>query len=146
MKKILMSLLLFVALAGIVKADESDDTLRHYLSKSNLVAVGIIPPNSSARIEELGVPNYICDFRIKEVIKGDSQLEGKNIRVNIMRFETQEKDKNPLIKNGGECILFLRNVAPKIPSWETADFWFGIQSYSPWMAKSLKRIVRETKK
>ncbi len=142
-QKILLGLFLSVALAGILKADESDDTLKYYLSKSDLVAVGTISPNSLAIIDALGVPNYICVFQIKKVIKGDSQLEGKNIRVNIMRFEIQEKDKSPLIKNGGECILFLKNVRPRIPSWETVDFWFGVQNYSPWMAKSLERIEKD---
>jgi len=54
------------------------------------------------------VPNFICEFAVAEVAKGDSKLKEKTIHVNILRFETDKKDHHPLIKKDAECILFLK--------------------------------------
>jgi hypothetical protein len=122
-------------------ADTSDDTLKMCLAKSDLVALGTIKSEPVGIIDENGVPNYICDFKVSDVLKGDAGLKDKTIKVNIMRFEMDAKDKHPLIKKDGECILFLKSATPDTPSWVTADFWFGVQHPSPWMARSLKRLA-----
>ena len=124
-------------------ADASNDPLKLLLSKSDLVVLGTIT-NEPIEIElESGVPNYICEFQVEDVLKGDTTLKGRVIAVNIMRFEMEAKDKHPLIKKGSECILFLKADKPHIPSWVTADFWFGVQYPSPWMARDLKQLALE---
>ncbi len=129
-------------LPAVVIADSSDDTLEFYLSKSDLVVLGTIVKDPFVIFSEEGVPNYICDFKVRDVLKGNAKLKGQTIKVNIKRFEMDEKDKHPLIKKDSECILFLK-MRDGVPSWETADFWFGIQYPSPTMAKSLKRLAKE---
>ncbi len=121
----------------------ADDTLKYYLSKSDLAVHGIIVSEPLAAFREAGVPNYICDFKVSDVLKGDASLKGKTIRVHIIRFEMDEKDRHPLLKKDGECILFLKGASPDVPSWVTADFWFGVQYPSPCMASSLKRLAAE---
>jgi len=145
--KMLVPLTLVLSLAfSVCFADASDDTLKFYLSKSDLVALGKIVSLAAAVFDEAGVPNYLCDFKVSDVLKGDSGLKEKTIRVNIMRFEMSPKDHHPLIKKGSDCILFLKRASGRtIPRWVTADFWFGAQHPSPWMAKSLKRLARKAK-
>jgi hypothetical protein len=143
MKTLVLSLILTSLLTLTCRADESDDTLKFYLSKSDLVVVGRIVSEAGAVIWEFGVPNYICDFEIQDVIKGDENPKDKKIKVNIMRFEMDKEDKHPLIKKDSKCILFLKKTGNDTPSYKTADFWFGIQYPFPWMIKSLKRLAKE---
>ena len=124
-------------------ADASDDTLKFYLSKSDLVVQGTILNEPAGLFDEAGVPNYYCEFSVSDVLKGDSELKGKTIKVNIIRFEMDKKDHHPLIKKNAECILFLKKTKGNVPSLETADFWFGVHHPSPWMARSLKRLAKE---
>jgi len=124
-------------------ADAGDGTLAFFLGKSDLVIIGKIQTEPIGVISESGVPKYVCDFEVFDVLKGDKTMNGKRIQINIVRFEMDEKDRNPLIKKDSECIVFL-NMQPdgNVPRWATADFWFGIQHPSPWMAKSLKRLAK----
>ena len=137
----LAALLMFAAPAA--KADASDDTLKFFLSRSDLVVAGKIISEPVGIITEDGVPNYICEFHVQDVLKGDAKLKEQAIKVNIKRFERDLKDKHPLIKKDSECLLFLKRATPDTPSWVTADFWFGVQHSSPWMARSLKRLAAE---
>ena len=140
MKIIFLSLLLLGATAV---ADDGDDTLRGWLAKSELVVAGTITNEPIGITHETGVPNYIGDFKVAEVLKGDVTLAGKVIAVNIVRFELDVKDKHPLVKKDGECILFLKNVSPDKPVWQTADCWFSVQQASPLLVRSLKRLDAE---
>ena len=120
----------------------SDATLQFYLSKSELVVLGEIASEISSATEEAGAVNHRCDFQIAEVLKGQWPGEPK-IAVNIARFELNDADRLPELKQGYRCILFLNNQGNrKTPRWQTADVWFGIQNSSPSMAKSLKRLAR----
>jgi len=144
MKYSVLILALLILPAFICFADTSDDTLNFYLSKSDLVVVGKIVSEVGAVIDELGVPNYICDFEIQDVIKGDEGLKDRTIKINIMRFEIDKEDKHPFIKKDSKCLLFLKKANEgNTPAWETADFWFGIQHPFPTMIKSLKRLAKE---
>jgi len=148
-----------IALAGMVTvlalgswtamafADESDDTLRFYLSKSDLVVLGTIVTEPIGLSGEAGVVNYVCDFKISEVCKGDAGLQGKTVWVNIGRFEADKKDIHPLVKKDAEALLFLKKTSGEAgPHWGTADFWFGVQRPMPWMARSLARLAGTAKK
>jgi len=145
MKPLLCSLclLLFQRLT-LARADDGDETLRGWLSQAELVVAGTITNEPIGITHETGVPNYLCDFKVAEVIKGDATLTGKTIPVNIVRFELAAKDQSPLVKKDAECILFLKNVSPDKPVWQTVDAWFGVQQRSPMLVRSLKRLDAET--
>lgn len=141
-----MRIALFIAVSLVIpvvcQADDSDDTLKYFLAKSDLVVRGRIKTEPLGLTNEAGVPNYICDFEVWDVLKGDEKLKSKTIHVNIKRFEMARQDHHPLIKKDAECILFLKQQKKGPNSnWVTADFWFGIQRPSPWMARSLKRLA-----
>ena len=130
-------------LPGTVAADANNQPLKLLLSKSDLVVLGTIT-NEPIEVDlESSVPNYICEFQVEDVLKGDAMLLRRVIAVNIMRFEMEAKDKHPLIKKGSECIVFLKADKPNTPSWVTADFWFGVQYPSPWLARELKQMALE---
>ena len=117
-------------------ADEDDDTLKFYLSKSPLVVVGKIVDHPFGTRYEAGVLNHICKVSVTEVLHGDANLKDKNLTVRIVRYELGSADRHPLIRKDAECILFLKPTT-NMPSWETADVWFGIQHPSPMMANAL---------
>ncbi len=135
--------------APITMADEGDDTLKFFLSRSELIVSGRITTDPTGMSEEVGVFNYTCEFQIQDVLKGDTSLKGRDINVRIIRFERDARDKHPLIKKDKECILFLKsapNASPTAPAWVTADCWFGVQEPGPWMARSLKRLTAQRAK
>jgi hypothetical protein len=134
---------LVLALAAPALADDSDDTLRFFLSKSDLVVLGEITSEPVGIVGEDGVVNYICDFRIAKVLKGKKPNKD-TININIVRFEGANEDRLSELKKGGKCIIFLKNAGRgEKPVWRTADFWFGFQRPSPWMARSLKRLAEQ---
>ena len=146
MRAIPLLTLALLLVPSVCRADDGDDTLRFYLAKSDLVVLGTIVSKPIAKSTEAGVLGYGCDFHVAEVCKGDAALEDTTIRVSIGRFEGAKKDHHPLIEMDAECILFLKNGSSgTIPRWLTADFWFGVQQPSPWMAKSLKRLASQEK-
>ncbi|MCH7725931.1 MAG: hypothetical protein IH991_05540 [Planctomycetes bacterium] len=135
-----------LSFATPVIADDGDDTLRFYLSKSDLVVRGVIVSTPIGEIDEVGVVNYICEFKIAEVLKGKKPSKSP-MAVNVIRFEMGKDDRVPFLKKGGKCILFLKQARRgTIPAWHTVDMWFGIQRPSPWMVRSLKRLAGEKKR
>jgi len=128
-------------LAGKESLSDSE-TLPYYLAKSDLIVAGEILNEPGPVIDEEGVPNYYCDFAVSSVLKGNSSLAGTTIRVDIVRFEAHEKDHLPLIKKGGECILFLKKTE-NTPAWETADFWFGVQPRNQAMEERLTELDQQ---
>ncbi|HEV3255428.1 MAG TPA: hypothetical protein VG013_00985 [Gemmataceae bacterium] len=138
--KTLLAFGLMLVFAASAAADGGDDTLRFFLSKSDLVVVGTVTSDPAGVEKEAGVVNYHCRVAVSEVLKGKVSTKGE-LAVNIIRFESAEEDKLPYLKKGAKCILFLKSADPKTSSWETADVWFGVQQFSPWMARSLKRLA-----
>lgn len=139
---VLLSVILTLA-TGLCFAE---DTIRFHSRRSDLVVIGKFTTVSESPIRlERGMVGYSCKFRIADVLKGDISLKGKTIVVGINRPEMSEKDKHPLLKKDSECILFLKKV-PKKENWVwgTTDHWFSIQYPSPSMARSLKRLAKET--
>jgi hypothetical protein len=136
-----IALSMVLALTAPVLADESDDTLRFYLSKSDFVVLGEITTVPFRIVEEVGVTNYYCEFRVAEILKG-RKLGTDTINVDIVRFELDKQDQLSELKKNGKCILFLKNAGSgEKPTWQTADFWFGFQHPSPWMTRSVRRLV-----
>jgi hypothetical protein len=145
--RVFLSLLIGV-LPAVVLADDGDDTLLMYLSKSDAVILGQFTSELIGESGEAGVIHYQADFKISQLIKGDvlgERRAGGTIKVNIVRFESEPEDRLPELKTGGKCILFLKcNDRQANPSYLTSDMWFGVQRFSPWMARSLKRLAEAT--
>ncbi len=140
------ALILMLGCSSMARADDGDDTLKFYLSKSPLVVVGKIVDEPQGIIDRAGQPNYVCQFSVTEVLKGDTKLVGETLGVNIVRYEGDKQDKHPLLHKNAECILFLKGVSPDRPIWRTVDVWFGMQQPSPWMARSLARLALSEQK
>lgn len=131
---------LMIVMPTPVLGDDGDDTLTYFLSKADLAIAARIASEPFGFEDEVGVVNYVCKVNVLEVLKGTS-IEKQELSVNIVRFEIDPQDRIPWLKKGAKCILFLKWVGPKeVPAWQTADFWFGIQRYGPWMTRSLKRL------
>ena len=136
--------LLFVSIS---RASDSDDTLTYYRSKSDLIVLGRITSEPKGIVDEAGVPNYICDFMVTDLLKGQTGSTNNNIRVNIIQCELDPKDHSLLIKKDAECILFLKRAPIRdTPEWNTSDFWFGIQNPSSCMIRALKMLDQEMKR
>jgi len=150
----MIALGLALVLPGLAVAGNLEETLRFYLSKSDVVVLGEFtsePVHAKTKFASGGE----ADFKIAQLIKWDAPGEtrvGESIKVHIVRAvlhgeDFEPEDRLPEFKKGGKCILFLecRDLKPT-PSYITADIWFGVQRPSPWMAKSLARIVTEQSK
>ena len=140
--------MLALTVMGILRAalafgDSGDDTLAYYLSKSALVVMGSLQNPSGGARDEMGVISYAGEFRVDYVLKGDAALKGSTIRIALRRYELDEKDRHPLIKHEGDCILFLRKAEANQDAWETVDYWFGVQPASAAMARALKRLAKD---
>lgn len=146
----MIALGLTLGLATFAVADDGDDTLRFYLSKSDVVLLGEFTSEPIGAIKEAGVIHYQADCKISQLIKGEALGErraGGTVKVNMVRFEQEAEDQFPELKKGGKCILFLKcNDRQATPSYITSDVWFGVQRPSPWMAKSLSRLATEQAK
>jgi hypothetical protein len=143
MRQFLAVGLVFV-LSASAHADSGDDTLRFFLSRSDLVVVVTITSDPQAIPKEAGAVHYNCNAAVAEVLKGAGEASPKDeLSVSIIRLEREAEDKVPYLKKGGKCILFLKSAGVKVPYWESADVWFGVQRHSPWMARSLKRLAQE---
>lgn len=130
------TMLLITLFPVALRADDSDDTLRFYLSKAQLVIGCEVLDEPIGLVTEAGVTNYICQVRILSVLHGACDKE--KLRVNVVRFDGTGR----IPKQDGKCILFLRNVALDTPEWQTADFWFGIMDYHERNAAALKRVAK----
>jgi hypothetical protein len=135
---------ILVLTTSVCRADEDDDTLSFYLSKSDVAVVGMIVSKPQVTIDERGVANFYCDFHVADVCHGNTKYRGKTIHVNIHRFYAPGEKRHPLITQDAECLLYLKLESDDaIPEFVTANFWFGLQHPSESMARSLMRIVKE---
>lgn len=144
----------FALLPSLVVAGDLEETLRFYLSKSDVVVLGEFTSEPIHKANKFTIHDQ-ADFKIAQIIKWDAPGDtkaGATIKVHIVRAilhadDFEPEDQLPELKKGGKCILFLECHDLKLtPSYITADIWFGVQRPSPWMAKSLARIVTEQNK
>lgn len=136
--------LLVCLFSGVVRADDGDDTLQFYLSKSDVVARGEFTSGLIDFNDEAGVINHVGDFKISQLIKGKplgKRRVGGTINVYIVRFELQPEDRLPELKKGGKCILFLKHNERQTPPYRTSDMWFGVQPASPTLAAALFKLA-----
>jgi hypothetical protein len=143
----LLAAMLSACCQAFVLGDDGDETLRWYLSRSDVVALGQFTSDVIGESGEAGVIHYRADFKVAQLIKGPAsgkKAVPQTISVNIVRFEFGKEDELPEMAKGKQCILFLKQVgAQEKPSYITADVWFGVQRPSPTMAKSLSRLASE---
>lgn len=144
MKSILFLTLFSLLTPAIApRPQPGDDTLTFYLKKSDLVVIGKVMNAPVGVSFELGVIEYLCEIKVGDVLKGDPTLEGTTIKARIVRFMKDPRDAHPLLAKGAECTVFLEGRANGTPAWKSADPWFALQSPSPWMARSLKRLAKK---
>ena len=145
--KIISAVCAVFMIAGLtIRADDSDDTLRFYMGKSDLVVSGTIISEPEGCVDEAGVVNWICRFNVKETLHGTG-VATNTLDVNIIRFEIHKKDHPLYLAKDSECILFLKSTSKtEKPSWKSADFWFGIQPYLPVMEMSIRRLSKQQDK
>lgn len=135
---------IFLFSVASTKGDGGDETLKFFLSKSDLVVMGKFTAEPDGHTTHPGVLQYLCEFQIQDVLKGNTGLKNQAIKLVLTCFEVTSEDKHPLVNKDGECILFLNQAPPQNkPPWRSADFWFGVQPPSPTMAASLKRLAVE---
>lgn len=122
--------------------NDSEKTLLHWLSQSELVVQGEIVSEPSRASEEVGVVYYLCDFKVVDTIKGRHGADGK-LPIRITRYELEEGDRLPELRKGSRCILFLKNAGSVgTPRWTTVEVWFSVQRYSPTLVRELKRLAK----
>jgi hypothetical protein len=143
----LFALGLAVVLPGFVGASDSEEALRLFLAKSDVVALGEFATEVVAKETNWEYRDYQADFKVTQVIKWDApgQIQvGETIKVHIL---LEGEERLPEMKKGGKCLLFVEchDLKPN-PSYITADLWFGVQRPNPGLTKSLSRIVTEQKK
>lgn len=122
-------------------ASESDDTLRYYLSKSDLAVAGTLASEPVGVTDEDGIVHYICDLKVLDVLAGS--LSEKRIQVDVVRHELKEEDRLPYLRKGADVVLFLAKAGEgATPAWKTADLWFGVQFYNSALARAVPRVAR----
>ena len=135
-----MALLLMagpVAAAGQVKPDSDDDTLRHYLSKSDAIVVGQVTEG----VQRIGVdfgpanPVSVAEFQLKVSYSIKGRIAAKQT---IKVAWTRPLDIGQSVPEPGQrVVLFLKASGE---SWATADKWFGLCPHSPAFVEHLKRV------
>jgi hypothetical protein len=121
--------------------EDGDETLRFYLSRTEMVAAGEICTEPTRTVKEAGVIIYRFNFQVTHVITGPAP--GARVSVDVIRPELTPEDAFPQLRKGGKYILFLKPVGDwVIPTWEMVDVWFGIQPHSHAMHASLKRLTK----
>jgi len=141
----LCALALWFTASALALDEEGDDTLRMYLSKSEVVVLGEFATEPIRRNYETGVDFYDADFKIAKLVKGKEQGNrrvGGTIRVKVIR-DFYPDDRPPELKKGGKCILFLKSLEH---IHESADPWFDIQTPRRRMVSSLVRLAAEEAK
>ncbi len=144
-----MLLLPLCVLCSVAVAGDDDETLRFYLSKSDVAALGEFTSEPIGESSEQGVVRYQADFKLVRLIKGEKAGEraaGGTIRVNCVRFDLSPEERPAQLKQGGKAILFLRRVSngpgrKPLPSYVTVDPWFAIQPPQAAMADALARLT-----
>ena len=141
------SLLIFVSVLTVplsykVFASEGDDTLRYFLSKSDLAVAGRVASEPVGISSEMGVVEYVMDFQIADVLHGNVAVDG-DLRLGVVRFELRPGDELSWLKKGAKAILFLKSSPGDRRGWVSADPWFGIQPDNHLMTQSLKRLAAE---
>jgi hypothetical protein len=121
------------------RPDCDDNTLEHYLSKTDVVVIGEV----TGGLQRIGIDtesSYAAretrfEFAVSESIKGKLAAQ-QTIDVTVIRIhDISQEHWSPA--QGDKLILFLKASGD---SWVTADKWFGAQPYSQAFVEHLKRV------
>ncbi|MGI8978380.1 MAG: hypothetical protein ACR2FY_04055 [Pirellulaceae bacterium] len=138
MTRIAFSSVLITFLASAVTAAEpSAETLRGYLTKSDVCLSGTFTLVIGVSTEQ-GVIHYHCELEVGQVIAG--QCSEKKISVGFVRLELKPGDTLPFLKEGGKCLLFLKRITGQDTKFTLADSKWGIQEHSDQLARAIGTI------
>ena len=139
--RILTICIAMLLLPCMVTAWEGDDTLRYYMSKSDLVVAGRIVSEPIDLVHETGVTHSSFRFKVEEVLFGTRpDLQDDSFQVVILTVNTAGDGRPELLKKDSRCLLFLKNI---LNAWHGADRWFQVQPYNSLMIQSIKRLTAE---
>lgn len=135
--------LIVVVLCAPAIADDDDDTLRFYLSKSALVVSGEIVDEPRGSISETGVVNYSFKLKVSKLLKG--KIANGELNIELSHFGLGGPESPLCLKKDAKVILFLKRGwnRPEYHSWRSADGWFGIQQFNTVLEHSLLQIAEE---
>lgn len=126
-------------------ADDGDDTLRYYLSKSSLVVSGEITEGPRMTFMDASVIRYSFRLKITKIMKGsvkENELKD-GLGVSAIHPEIDKRERLAFVKKGERVILFLREREDKFGGWEGVDPWFGVQQHNELMEDALERLHAE---
>lgn len=137
----------------VARADDGDDTLKRWLDRSDAVVDATIHGFEGPFYNEVGVANYAVELEVHAMLKGrelpppppEARQPGEPTRprARIVRFESNEADHLPWLKDGARAVLFLKALPQgNFPAHQTADFWFGVQPYGPWLVRRLGELAK----
>ena len=147
----LFALMLAAVVGGTTLADPPDDTLGHYLGKSQYALAGEVV-SEPAKVDRVlddaggiikkGQVVYTCRVKVGEQFHCPDGPAPEEITVCVVRW-ADEKDELPAaLKKGEKCIFFLKWVYSAVggggSAYVTPDPWFGVQPYNAKMAELLK--------
>jgi hypothetical protein len=134
---------LFLGLFAIGSARASEDTLRYYLSKSELSVTAEIVSDPVTQSSADGVSSTVFQAKVIAVLIGDATLVETIVEVR-MDWRGTDEDKPSNLERTGKCILFLAKSKKESKEiWQTVDTWFGFQSMSRAMAAELSRLASD---
>ena len=143
----LFALAAVMAPLSFAAGGDSEEALRLFLAKSDVVALGEFTTEPVGEKANGEYRHYRADFKITQLIKWDAPGKGQigsTIKVHIL---LEGEERPPELAKGGKCLLFLQCYAQKpTPSYLTADLWFGVQPPNPALARALSRIVKDQEK
>jgi hypothetical protein len=123
-------------------ADPPDDTLQHYLSKSDYALAAEVvsePKKVEGERQRLhvrkGQTAYGCKIKVTENFHYKYGPVSGEFTVTVVVWG----DAPPLaLKKGQKCIFFIANRYGQVGPAATSDPWFGVQPYNAKMAELLK--------
>jgi hypothetical protein len=147
----LSAVVVCAVLGGPALADPPDDTLRHYLARSQYAFVGelVSEPVKVGRVSDdarglirKGQVVYTCRVKVVEQLQYADGLLPKEIPVCVVRWPDEKDELPAALKKGEKCIFFLDWVYTTVgggsTAWVTVDPWFGVQRYNVKMAELLR--------
>jgi hypothetical protein len=149
--RILFALVLAGVVGGLGLADPPDETLRHYLAKSQYALVREVvaeptriehPSDNAAGSIQKGQVVYKCEIKVVDQLHYPDGPLPKVLFLCVVRWPDKEGELPAGLKKGDKAIFFLRWVYSGITGastvWVTSDPWFGVQRYNAKMAELLK--------
>src|SRR5262249_7890879 len=132
-------------------AEPADETLGHYLARSQYAFVGEViseparverVPDDAGGLIKKGQGVYTCRVKVVEQLHYPDGPLPKEIAVCVVRWADGEDQVPAALKKGEKCILFLKWVYSGVgganTAWVTPGPWFGVQRYNAKMAALLK--------